>query len=214
MSDDAGYGLPDDTRYPSDTNAPDEPLVDEDARLVIRLRNGDVDAFTTVFRSYYSVLVHFLRRYFNNVTDAEDVAQDTMSLVWERRQTLDPRRSLRALLFTMARNRALDHHRHRRRAVDYENQVQAQEGYGDAHVAFAADADVLADELEQTVARFVAELTPRQREIFRLSHWEGLSPAEIGVVLGITTQTVYVQLGRTAKALYMALDAWTGKSQK
>jgi hypothetical protein len=56
MSDDAGYRPPDDSRHPSDTNAPDEPLVDEDARLVVRLRNGDVDAFTAVFRSYYSAL--------------------------------------------------------------------------------------------------------------------------------------------------------------
>lgn len=185
--------------------------------LVAQLREGNADAFTALFRTYYATLINFLRRYLEIQSDAEDIAQDTLAVLWERRQTLDPARSVRALLFTTARNRALNQRRRQRRHIEQAMEGGIQDGTKDTpnptlgitSLAVAADAHLLADELHRVAMAHIATLPPRQHEIFQLSREEGLTPAEIAEVLGITTQTVYVQLGRIAKTLYAALDAWT-----
>ena len=161
-----------------------------------------------IFRGYYGRLVRFLTRYLRTKDAAEDVAQEVFVRLWERRTEIDPDRSLRAYLFTAARNRAMD-------LLEHEQVVQryAGEGANDALGSSqpgtpAADADLLAQELAEVAAVAVANLSPRMREIYHLSRDEGLSAAEIAEALGITTQTVYVQLGKIIRALYPSLRPW------
>jgi RNA polymerase sigma-70 factor (ECF subfamily) len=183
---------------------------DRDAAWVIRLQHDDAEAFTAVFRAYYATLVRFVRRYVANVSDAEDVAQETMVQLWERRMALDPARSLQAFLLTSGRNRALDVRRKDRRIATHADHLQAR--YASGHLSateHSVEDEVLADELHQFAAHHISQLPPRQRDIFHLSREEGLSPSEIGEILGIATQTVYVQLSRITKTLYTALAAWT-----
>jgi len=180
-----------------------------DSALSTRIRDNDAEAFATLFRLYYSSLVGFVYRYIPSAGDAEDIAQDAMVSLWERRHTLDPERSVRALLFTTARHRALNHLGRQRHALEYSAQQQLTQGLGSGASDISADSDLMAQELDRVAAHHVATLPPRQREIFQLSRGEGLSPTEIAALLGIAPQTVYVQLGRIAKSLYDALEAWT-----
>lgn len=180
-----------------------------DAAWVTRIRGNDADAFTEIYRAYFAVMVRFVRRYVETAGDAEDAAQETLIQLWERRATLDPERSLQALLLTSSRNRALNVIGRVRRLAKYANQLEGRDAFGDVSMAPPADEQFLADELTRFASRQIEHLPARQREIFYLSRNEGLSPAEIGEILGITTQTVYSQLSRIVKILYQALAAWT-----
>jgi RNA polymerase sigma-70 factor (family 1) len=177
-----------------------------DRGLAARIRDGDVVAFTTIFNLYYAVLVRFVARYLGSRDAAEDVVQELFTRLWDSRATIDPARSLRAYLFTMARNRAANVREHDMVVQQHAEHVAIEQLNGS--VAQAADAAVLTDELAGIVAARIATLSPRLREIYHLSREEGLSTSDIAEILGIATQTVYLQLTKVVRILYETLGLW------
>lgn len=168
-----------------------------------------MSSYTTMFLTHYSHVVNWVLRYGVSVDVAEDVAQDVFVQLWERRATIDPERSVKSYLLMAARNRLFNVLAHDNIVRQHTEQAVAEQGTDRADaVASSADEMLLLDELTQTVARGVARLSPRQREIYHLSRDDGLTANEIGQMLGITAQTVYVQLGRIVRALYPILERW------
>ena len=176
--------------------------------LAARLRLGDLEAFTAFFRTYYSTIVRFLERYLSK-DRAEDIAQDVFVLLWENRAKIDPSRSLRALLFTTARNRALNALAHDTVTQQYaEDALRTLGDNPEVSPALSPDATIIASELVQIAESRVATLPPRLREIYYLNRHAGLSAPEIAEMLGTSIQTVYNQLSKVAQALHPVLRAW------
>jgi RNA polymerase sigma-70 factor, ECF subfamily len=99
---------------------------------------------------------------------------------------MDPRSSVRPLLFKIARNVALNARRTtKRRAV----RALAAVGLRVERVE-APDERLEASELQQAVTHAINSLPPRRRETFWLSRYEGLSYREIGEIMSISPQTV------------------------
>ena len=169
------------------------------------IRQGDVAAFTTIFGLYYAPLVRYVARYVASLDAAEDVVQELFTKLWERRDQIDPARSFRAYLFTLARNRAVNVLQHDAVVSEHAVRVGRQDG---TSAAPAADAHVLTEELNRIVAARVATLSPRLQEIYHLSRDEGLSTSEIATLLGIANQTVYLQLTKVIRILYDTLEPW------
>ena len=59
-----------------------------DADLVVRLREGDERAFEALFRAHAGALCRLAYHYLESTALAEDVVQDVLLRVWERRATL------------------------------------------------------------------------------------------------------------------------------
>lgn len=180
-----------------------------DAVLAARIRTGDVEAFTGLFRAYFVALVRFVMRLLHSREASEDIVQDVFARLWERRHRIDPARSIRSYLYASARNLAFNTLAHdeivRRHAAGQDTQ---REGMPDASASEPADQVVLAEELSRVAAERVALLSPRLREIYHLSRHDGMTPKEIAETLGVAVGTVHVQLARIVKALYPALERW------
>jgi len=181
--------------------------------LVRAVAEGDREAFATVFRHWYPPIVRFVRRYVRRIDVAEDIAQDVFIAVWERRSDLDPSRSFRAYLYTIARNRALNVVAHNRlvSAVTVEAD-DTRDGIPITTVAATSEPGpaetVEFSELIRIAESRVMTLSPRLREIYHLTRHEGLAPAEVAQVLGSSIQTVYKQIAQIVKALHPILDRW------
>lgn len=79
---------------------------DQDKKLLKRLRKGDRNAFDELFRLYYAPLCVHAAQYVDD-SEAENIVQDLMLHLWEKRRELSVSTSLRSYLFISARNRAL-----------------------------------------------------------------------------------------------------------
>jgi RNA polymerase sigma-70 factor (ECF subfamily) len=79
-----------------------------DKKLLIRLKNGDGQAFFILFNLYRSKLLCFLFRMTGSIEDAEDIVQDTFIKIWSERETLDKINNLNAYIFKVAQNRMLE----------------------------------------------------------------------------------------------------------
>ncbi len=183
-------------------------LVEDERALVERIRGGDVGAFEQLFRTYYEPLAAFALIYVASPVAAEEVAQDVLVRVWERRDRWVVAGNLRGYLYSAARNRAIDHVRRERLAARRERDM-APEGAARAMAEDAegreADHAVRVRELEGAVARAIAALPARCRETVLLRWQHDLTRAETAVALGVTVKAVEAQMTRALKALRISL---------
>jgi RNA polymerase sigma-70 factor, ECF subfamily len=178
------------------------PQSDDQTELVDRLRKGDKEAFASVFRAFYPSLCTFVFARLRSSTDSEDLVMDVFRRVWERRESLRIRCTLRSYLFAAADHAAIDHLRRQRVELalvrDVEAQVRAlpmSYGYPSSPAKDAERA-----ELTHAMAQAVDELPERCRATFVL--WQQqFSYSEIADTLNVSVKTVETQLARAFKSL-------------
>jgi RNA polymerase sigma factor (sigma-70 family) len=129
---------------------------------------------------------------------AEDVTAVAFERAFRRRRLFDRRRgSERAWLFGIARNAALDELRRRRRHAQLAAEPEAEPAHeheGDQAVRRA------------TVARALAGLSARERELVALKFHAGLSNLELAKVIGVSESNAGTLLHRTINKLREACD--------
>ena len=133
-----------------------------------------------------------------NAADAEDVVQETMMKVWNRRDQWDQIESIEAFCLTICRNLALD----KLRRMD--NQVQS---LGDdinptdhSHGSNPEQVTIL-HERTQMVRQLINDLPERLRTCMQLRDIEGKSYRDIATILDITEQQVKVNIFRARQAV-------------
>lgn len=73
------------------------------------IRASDTEAYEVLFKAEYENVRFFIQHYLHDTAEAEDLAQETFASLWTNRDRIDPSRNIRSFLFTIARNRALNH---------------------------------------------------------------------------------------------------------
>jgi RNA polymerase sigma-70 factor (ECF subfamily) len=118
---------------------------------------------------------------------AEEATQQTFVSAWRACATFDPARELGPWLATIARRCAIDiHRREARRGADVD--LEAVDPGAPELVTMPASIESAYEVWE--VRRALAELSPEEREMVRLSHFEELSHPQIAERLGVPVGTV------------------------
>ena len=180
----------------------DTRTVDE-RDLLGRIRQGDQGAFDAIFREHYASLVRCAEAMLRRRDVAEEIVQEVMLALWQKRDTLVVEDSLRSYLFRATRNRSLNHLRHAAIERRAEPELSAAEP-PDA----PAPAALVDEEIEVALRSAVSGLPPRCREVFELSRIHGLRYGEIASTLGISVKTVEAQMGKALRILRERLAPW------
>ena len=149
--------------------------------------------FATELEQHEAALRIYLLGKFPTLPDVDDVVQDSLVRVL-RAYERGPVESARALLFTTARNLALDALR-RQRVVSFEPMTENAESFvftGAANVAESVSKNEEFDLLRQAIQ----SLPERCQQVVTLRMAYGLSQREIATRLGITENTVERQMGK------------------
>ncbi|MEO6525885.1 MAG: sigma-70 family RNA polymerase sigma factor [Gemmatimonadaceae bacterium] len=173
-----------------------------ESELLARLREGDAEAYASIFREHYSWLVLSANRLLGERALAEEVAQDVMLELWRRRAALTLTGPLRAYLHQSTRNRALNHLRHVRTVRLSEPFIRPPTR------APHADAGAVSHELAAAARDAVSQLSAPQREVFEMSRKDGLTYPEIASALSISVKTVEARMGRALRHLRERLAPW------
>lgn len=174
-----------------------------DSAILDRLRRGDEGAFESLFRTWYPELVGVAERMLGDRSAGEEVVQDVLLQLWQKRDSLSIRTSIRAYLYRSVRNRSLNELRHERVARMKEPHLAA-----DGTAQPAAPARVIEAEMLAALHRAMAELPPRCREVFELSRVHGLQYREIADTLEISVKTVEAQMGKALRIMRDRLASW------
>lgn len=142
-----------------------------------------------VFRLHRAGLVRFLRVRLGSEVEAQDVAQDAIFRLYQRRETLNDN-DLRALLYVTARNIATDRLRQRQRSPLYFSE-EVDVGCAQLVDEAASPERILA--ARQQLARLRAllkELPPKCEQAFVSYKFEGLEYSEIAERMALTESMV------------------------
>ena len=146
----------------------------------------------------------YLRRTYPSARDIDDVVQESYFRVW-RRHTIKPIASAKHFLFRVACRLALDRIRRERVSpiapgTDLATISAMDDQAGAAELACSKEEIALLMEA-------IDLLPPRCREIMILRKLDGVSQKEIARQLGLSVQTVQVQIGRGTRRCEQFLRA-------
>lgn len=175
----------------------------DDRELLARIRQGDEEAFDTLFRSSYASLVRMAEGMVRLQAVAEEIVQDVLLELWRRREKLAPEGSVQAYLFQATRNRARNYLRHAR--VEQRGEPQLIRATSSPP---AADEDLTHEEMDAAFRRALDALPERCREVFNMSRVHALRYHEIARGLGVSVKTVEADMSKALRTLRAHLAPW------
>ena len=178
----------------------------EERSLILRLIEGDEDAFCELYATYNNRLIYFAMRFLKSREYAEDVFQDAFTVVWQSRRFINPDASFSSYLYTIMRNRILNQLR------NAANEEKLKESILSQALDYTEDTkrEVMLNDLKSLISHALQQLTPRQREIFEMSREAQLSHKEIADKLGISVNTVQEHISTSLKLIRTYLIKYSG----
>lgn len=157
-----------------------------EVELFVRISEGEEPAFRRLFELYRERLFIFASQISHSTIDAEEIVQDIFLKLWENRAQLSQINYPRKYIYTMARNRALDH-----LSSIARNKKAIQAIYDSITGVNNTTEELLqAQESQQLIYKALAQLPEKKQTIFWLSRRDGLTHQEIAQRMNMSVQTV------------------------
>ena len=177
-----------------------------DEELAAQVAQGDQAAFAALYERYFQGIYDLAIRMTRSEDIAADVVQNTFVKAWEQlRQRAIPQ-NVKAWLYTVARNAAIDELRLRKRLVPAEEE-RAEGALAFSYVELdsarlSQPETVLQDkELVELVWNSAQALSPEDYALLDLHLRKGLSADELATSLGVAKGALYTRLSRLRDAL-------------
>ena len=180
-----------------------------DKQLALALQGGDEGAFDEIVRRYQGRVYAVAYRMTGNREDALDVAQESLVKAYRKIDSWKPTGGFLPWLLRLTSNHSIDFLRKRNRRQHErldESYVPETEGADVEPRTLTTETEVRAREIDDRIRGALHVLSPTQREVFMLRHYEGLQLAEIAEHLGCTVGSVKVHLFRALKKLRVELE--------
>lgn len=179
-----------------------------DKQLLARVRAGDEQAFTILFRKYYNAVYVTAYRIVEDTHLADDVSNEVFIGLWNKSPQIDVHTSLEAYLRRMAANAAINFLK-KEKLLLFESQEldQIVETYGEQHQV-SEDEMTDREQLQERLLKAVEELPDRCRLVFKLHRFEKYSHKEIAEMLGISTSTIENQITKAMSLIRNSMQKY------
>jgi RNA polymerase sigma-70 factor (ECF subfamily) len=157
--------------------------------------SGPARRFEGLYRAEARALLGYALRRVAQPEDAADIVAETMLVAWRRLDDVPSGSEARPWLFGVARRVLANGRRGSRRRRNLAERLRSDLG------ALLGPDQLGAVETNVVVRAALARLDPDDREILRLTSWEGLQPHEIAVVVEMRAATVRTRLHRARQRL-------------
>ena len=163
--------------------------------LVRAAQRGDQDAFEQLVRAYDQSVLRLAMNLLRSPEDARDVYQEAFLRVYRNLHTFRFDCSFHTWLYRIVTNICLDQLRKRKVRKEEPAVVETSEGAidrteGFEEVSASANPERVTwnRQLGQRIGDALEELTPRERMVFELRHYQGLRLRNIGEILGTSEE--------------------------
>lgn len=148
--------------------------------------------FDALFASYSPDIVAYCGWRAVSAADAQDAVAEVFLTAWRRLDELPQGDAARVWLYATARRVIANQRRSSRRHLALRERLAREAASG-------SQEPPTSNREEALVHDALRRLGPRDREVLLLAEWEGLSPAQIGAVLGCLTVTARGRLHRARR---------------
>jgi len=178
-----------------------------DENLMLQYKDGDAQAFETLYTRYRKPLFRYLQHQCGNAAIAEELFQDIWLNLIRARQRYHVSASFKTFIYHMAHNRLIDYYRKQKHGVP------ASYDEHDALLNLEINANPVSAERqvqgEQQVARLMAAITnlpEAQREAFLLKENTGLGVEQIAEITGVNAETAKSRIRYALNKLRQSLE--------
>ncbi len=183
-----------------------------EADLIRAAQKGDAAAFETLVQSYDQAVLRLACNLLRNEQDAFDIYQETFLRVYRNLNQFRFDCSFKTWLYRIVTNLCLDQLRKKKVRKEEPTTVSTASGEVD-RMAVVPEANPLGDpqrnlmsaQLHGRIERVLSELTPRERMVFEMRHYQGMRLRAIGEVLGTTEEAAKNCLFRATQKMRSAL---------
>ncbi len=174
-----------------------------DRALVLRTRQGDVDAFGELVRRYQTSVFNVCYRLLGERREAEDLAQEAFLRAFRRLHTFDADRPFGPWMRRVAANLCLNH---LSRASPPRLPLQDETDLAAGSTERIPEAVRLRGERAEMLRQAILELPAHYRAVIELRHFHEMRYAEISQALGIPVSDVKSHLYRARRKLAERLE--------
>jgi RNA polymerase sigma-70 factor (ECF subfamily) len=185
------------------------PQVDS---LIRAAQRGDQEAFEQLVRAYDQSVLRLAMNLLRSPEDARDVYQEAFLRVYRNLHAFRFDCSFHTWLYRIVTNICLDQLRKRKVRKEDSAVVETADGPVDRMESFeeeAAQADperaMWNRQLKERIESALEDLTPRERMVFELRHYQGLRLRNIGEMLGTTEEAAKNCLFRATQKMRSTL---------
>ncbi len=186
---------------------------DEDAALMMRVREGDRAAFARLYDRNARSVVNFAYRFVQDRAKAEELAQEVFLKVFRSARDYEPRARFKTFLFRIASNHCLNERRRGEYKVEApvpRNEEGAPMVDPAAPASEGPDAAVAGRDLESALGQALAELPERERIAFSLCRFEGMAYKDIAAALEASEAAVKSLIHRATLSVARRLTPVVG----
>jgi RNA polymerase sigma-70 factor (family 1) len=170
-------------------------MIPDEYKLIVKLQKGNIKAFEKIFSLFHKQIYKFCLNLYKSEDEAKETVQKVFVALWEQREQVDENKPLGTYLYAIARYMIYQ---------DFRQKVYKKAAF-DHFMLTSSDTnestkdEVLFNELVNFLESQIERLPERQREIFKLSRFTGLTYRQIADQLSITENTVDTQIRRALK---------------
>jgi RNA polymerase sigma-70 factor (ECF subfamily) len=184
----------------------------QDGSLVRKAQGGDQAAFAQLVRTYDQAVLRLALRLTGSESDAQDIHQEAFLKVYKKLDGFRFECSFATWIYRIVTNVCLDHLRRsrvckRNGAIDFNDAVLNK--LSDDRPGNNPEQRLLGRELSAQILRALKRLTPRERMIFDLKHFHGLTLRNVSEILNTSESTVKVTFFRATRKLRFQISRYT-----
>ena len=181
----------------------------DDAALVREGQKGDKAAFEELVHRFDGVVLRLALHLVGSEHEAQDVYQEAFLRAYRNLPRFRFECSFYTWIYRIVTNLCLDHLRSRRSRRDDSSVLVNSEGeerdlldyVADSHPRSNPERQLQQREIRRRIAQALRKLTPRERVVFELKHYQGLTLRTLGEILDTTEETVKSTLFRATQKL-------------
>jgi RNA polymerase sigma-70 factor (ECF subfamily) len=166
-------------------------------------------SFNTLYAKYYKKALLFTKSFVYDELIAEDIVSDSLIKCWENLKEIKDPDHVDALLLTILKNKSLDHLKHEAIRNETISQLMDQEKRElEIRICSLHACDpneVFSNEIKQIIARTLAELPEKTRQVFVMSRFQNKTNKEIASQLDTTIKGVEYHITKALKCLRVNL---------
>jgi RNA polymerase sigma-70 factor (ECF subfamily) len=184
----------------------------DEATVIRAVQRGDQDAFEQLVRTYDQSVLRLAMNLLRSPEDARDVYQEAFLRVYRNIHTFRFDCSFHTWLYRIVTNICLDHLRKRKVRREESAVVETADGPVDRMDSFEQEGTHANPErqfwnsqLGNRIETALGDLTPRERTVFELRHYQGLRLRTIGDMLGTSEEAAKNCLFRATQKMRVVL---------
>jgi RNA polymerase sigma-70 factor (ECF subfamily) len=171
--------------------------LDSTKNLISELKKGNSEAYKIFFETFYNRLYAYAFKYVQDHFAAEEIVENTMFILWEKRKKLGNIENIKSYLYTIVRNASLDYIKLKNKKTPFN--IESHD------VSCELNSQIVEEEVHALLIDALNSLPDKCRKVFELSCLEGLKYKEIAEDMQISLNTVKSQRARAIQLLKIRL---------